>query len=125
MTTSGIGKYRLEGGLSMRFRGTSYVVLAYFQAPNDIVRCGNPLEMTLAWCPTVPEDGLQSSHALFRARVLFWRWSAHVLCVQPNASHAHLQFCNNVVCKLTCKTRRSVPRLVHTTSSQCARRVIV
>ena len=56
ITPAGIGKYRLVSGLSMTFRGTSYIVLATFNAPNDYLPSGNPVEMTLAWCPGVPED---------------------------------------------------------------------
>ena len=56
VTMSGIGKYRLVSGLSMSFRGTPCIVLASFNAPNDYARGGNPVEMTIAWCPGVPED---------------------------------------------------------------------
>lgn len=52
---AGIGKYRMVDGLSMRFKGISYCVLAYFNADNDQVAGGNPQEMVLAWCPGVPE----------------------------------------------------------------------
>jgi hypothetical protein len=53
---AGIGKYCLVSGLSMSFRGTQYIVLASFAAPNDHYPGGNPQEMTIAWCPGVPED---------------------------------------------------------------------
>ena len=56
VTPAGIGKYRLVSGLSMSFRGTPYIVLASFNAPNDCLASGNPIEMTMAWCPGVPED---------------------------------------------------------------------
>ena len=56
VTAAGIGKYRLVSGLSMSFRGTAYVVLASLNAPNDYLPSGNPVEMTIAWCPGVPED---------------------------------------------------------------------
>ena len=56
VTAAGIGKYKLVSGLSMGFRGTQYIVLARFHAPNDHVPSGNPVEMTVAWCPGVPED---------------------------------------------------------------------
>ena len=56
VTSTGIGKYRLVSGLSMSFRGTPYIVLASFNVPNDDARSGNPVEMTIAWCPGVPED---------------------------------------------------------------------
>ena len=53
---AGIGKYRLVSGLAMSFRGTQYIVLASFNAPSDYKNSGNPVEMTIAWCPGVPED---------------------------------------------------------------------
>ena len=56
ITPAGIGKYTLVSGLSMSFRGTQYIVLASFAAPNDHYPGGNPQEMTIAWCPGVPED---------------------------------------------------------------------
>ena len=56
VTVSGIGKYIMRNGLAMNFKGKLYVVLGYYQAPNDHVRIGNPQEMTLVWAPSVPED---------------------------------------------------------------------
>ena len=56
ITPAGIGKYRVVSGLSMSFRGTPYIVLATFAAPNNYAPSGNPVEMTIAWCPGVPED---------------------------------------------------------------------
>ena len=53
---AGIGKYCLVSGLSMSFRGTPYVVLASLNAPSAYLPSGNPVEMTIAWCPGVPED---------------------------------------------------------------------
>ena len=56
VNAAGIGKYRLVSGLSMSFQGTRYIVLASLNAPNDYLPSGNPIEMTIAGCPGVPED---------------------------------------------------------------------
>ena len=56
VNAAGIGKYRLVSGLSMSFRGTQYIGLASLNAPSDYLPSGNPVEMTIAWCPGVPED---------------------------------------------------------------------
>ena len=65
ITPNGIGKYRLKSGLAMNFKGTRYVVLAFFEAPNDHKQDGNPIEMTLIWSPRVPEDCSQQHDIMF------------------------------------------------------------
>ena len=65
ITPNGIGKYRLKSGLAMNFLGTRYVVLAFFEAPNDHKPDGNPIEMTLIWSPRVPEDCSQQHDIRF------------------------------------------------------------